>query len=201
MRLGWLTWAHPGGGGTTTVLGPPPGPSATAQSWGAGRVERRMAQASGSSWGSRRVQLGFPPWVSKNRRLWAPDLRGCRWGGGGCSELLPGGSAPGAGRRRSWVPSRAPGGPGHTPSSAAGRGAGARRAPGRSGQREDRFSSRGTGLAQRAAAGAPALCAPAPAAQLLRMTSSHLPLQARTAPRAGGGAGAASGASRGRWEM
>lgn len=29
--------------------------------------------------------------------------------------------------------------------------------------------------AQRGAAGAPALCAPAPAAQLLRMTSSHLP--------------------------
>lgn len=102
----WLTNLGPswgGGGGHNHSPGPPPpGPSATAQSWGAGRVERRMVQASGSSWGSRRVQLGFPPWVSKNRRLWAPDRRGCRWGGAAVQSSSPaaplrvrGGGAPG----------------------------------------------------------------------------------------------------------
>lgn len=97
---------------------------------------------------------------------------------GGCSKLLHSRSAPaaGAGRRRSRVLFRAPGVPEHTPSSTPGRGACAQ-----VGLWDDLGSARtssqvvGPDQAQRGAAGAPALCAPAPAAQLLRMTSSHLP--------------------------
>lgn len=81
------------------------------------------------------------------------------------------------------------GGQSMPPSSAPGRGAGARWAGGWPGQRANLSASRGTRPVAARRRGSPGLCAPAPAAQLLRMTSSHLPLQACTSPRAGGGVG------------
>lgn len=76
--------------------------------------------------------------------------RGCRWGGSSCSGLPSRGpvQGAGAGRRRSWVLSLAPGGPERAPNSAPRRGAGARRALGWPGQRADLSSSRGTRPAQ-----------------------------------------------------
>lgn len=148
-----------------------------------------MAQASGPSWGSRRVQLGFSPWLSQKPRLPSPTTGGCRWGRGGCSGLLRGGSAPGAGSgwRRSWVLSRAPGEPEHAPSSAPVRGAGVRCALGYPGSVQTSPQVLGPDPARRGAAGALALCAPAPAAQLLRMTSSHLPPPGPHLPEGWGG--------------
>lgn len=165
------------GGGTTNVLGPPPGPSATAQSWGAGNVERRMAQNSGSSWGSRRV-LRVPTLPFLKAQTLVPGSQGLLVGRGPAVQgfftadplraLALGGVALGfsLGLRgcRSIPPAQ--------PRIGA-------RAPG--GLWADLGSARtspqvvGPDQAQRGAAGAPALCAPAPAAQLLRMTSSHLP--------------------------
>lgn len=138
--------------------------------------------------------------TSQKPRRWAPDPRGCWWRGGGRSELLHSGSALGAGRRRSWVPSRARGRGGVRacpPSSAPGRGEGARWAGGWPGQRTDLSASRGTQPSAARRRGSPSLCAPAPAAQLLRMTSSHLPPPGPHLPagRGRGGGGAASGSS------
>lgn len=115
--------------------------------------------------------------TSQKPRLPSPTTGGCEWGGVGCSGLLRSGFAPGAGSgwRRSWVLSRAPGEPEHAPSSAPGRGAGGRRALGYPGSVWTSPQVLGPDPAPRCAAGTPALCAPAPAAQLLRMTSSHLP--------------------------
>lgn len=84
----------------------------------------------------------------------------------------------------------APRAPEHAPRSAPGRGAGVRGALGCPGSVRTSPQVLGPDRARRCAAGAPALCAPAPAAQQLRMTSSHLPPPppppARTSPRAGG---------------
>lgn len=127
--------------------------------------------------------------------------RGCLDGGDDGSRVLSGGSAArgaGAGRRRSWVRSQALGVLEHAPSSApkgVGRSMGSGLGPG-----STRPSAEISGLrsARCSAAGAPARCAPAPAAQLLRMTSSHLPPPGPHLPPLGG---AASGKTQGRWEM
>lgn len=121
--------------------------------------------------------IGVHTHFSETQTLVA-DPRGCLGGGDDCSRVLSGGSAArgaGAGRRRSWVRSQALGVLEHAPSLApkgvgrsagSGLGLGSLRPPaGISGLRPARCS----------AAGAPARCAPALAAQLLRMTSSHLP--------------------------
>lgn len=116
-----------------------------------------------------------------------PGPGSCRWGeGGGWSGLFHSGNAPGAGagRRRSWVLSRAPGwGSWSIPQAQTRVGV---RAPGGLwaglGSAQTSPQVLGCDPAQRGAAGAPALCAPAPAAQLLRMTSSHLPPPAPQLP-------------------
>lgn len=64
--------------------------------------------------------LGFTL-TSQKPRLWSPSPIGCLGGGGGSSRVLSVGSAArgaGAGRRRSWVRSRALGVLEHAPSSA-----------------------------------------------------------------------------------
>lgn len=134
--------------------------------------------------------------TSQNRRLWAPDLRGCRRRDG-CSALLPGGSAPGAGRRRSWVPSRAPGGPGHPPSAAAG---GARALGGLQAGPAARGSLRKPwvrpGTARRR--GSPGFMRPGTRRPAAQDDIKSPPPAARTSPRAGPGRGGRVGAFPGR---
>lgn len=107
-----------------------------------------------------------------------PDHRGLRVGRG---RLFRSPSQQFRSGRWLWVAaflgslSLAPGEPEHAPGSAPGRGAGGRRALGYPGSVRTSPQVLGPDPAPRCAAGTPALCAPAPAAQLLRMTSSHLP--------------------------
>lgn len=144
--------------------------------------------------------IGVHTHFSETQTLVA-DPRGCFGGGDDGSRVLSGGSAArgaGVGQRRSWVRFQALGVLEHAPSSApkgVGRSAGSGLRPG-----STRPSADISGLrsARCSAAGAPARCAPAPAAQLLRMTSSHLPPPVPHLPPLGG---AASGRPRDRWEM
>jgi hypothetical protein len=133
--------------------------------------------------------IGVHTHFSETQTLVA-DPRGCLGGRDDGSRVLSGGSAArgaGAGRRRSWVRSQALGVLEHAPSSApkgVGHSVGSGLGPG-----STRPSADIPGLrsARCSAAGAPARCAPAPAAQLLRMTSSHLPPSRPAPPSARGG--------------
>lgn len=131
--------------------------------------------------------------TSLTLRLRSRALQGLSVWRSSCSGLLRSGPVrgAGAGRRRSWVLSPAPGGRSMPPTQPR---VGAR-APG--GLRAGRGSAdlpQVAGSDPRGTAGAPALCAPAPAAQLLTMTSSHLPSRpAHPRGFGGGGEGAASG--------
>lgn len=136
--------------------------------------------------------------------------RGCRWGGSSCSGLPSRGpvQGAGAGRRRSWVLSLAPGGGGRSVHPTQPR-VGARAPDGLwAGRGSAQTSPQVVAPDPRSTTGAPALRAPAPAAQLLTMTSSHLPQSARTSPRVWGpGAGWVGGVlrqevpARGSWEL
>lgn len=125
-----------------------------------------------TSWGGGHSLLGNPDFGRQ-------PAGAARGEGDSRSGPLRSGSArgAGAGRRRSWVLSRAPGGLEHAPNSAPGRD----RALGGlcTGLRSARISAEVLGLrpsaVQRSGSPGSAPCAPAPAAQLLRMTSSHLP--------------------------
>lgn len=175
--MGWAqpqSWAPPRTFGNCPVLG--------------GKHSR---QEDGSGFRSflrvRRVQLGFPAWLSLTLRLRSRALQGLPVGRGAAAQgsfaavrfgaLALGGGAPGFSLRlrggRSMPPTQ--------PRVGA-------RAPGglRAGRGSSQTSPQVGGSDPRGTAGAPALCAPAPAAQLLTMTSSHLPQSARTSPRVWG---------------
>lgn len=64
-----------GGGPHNHSPGPPPRAFGSCQSWGAGNVERRMAQASGFYWGSRRV-LWVPTLAFLEARTLVPGSQG-----------------------------------------------------------------------------------------------------------------------------
>lgn len=129
-----------------------PGYQGLPQEWGPGPMPPRswIPAPSPTSAPSSPPKSHLPPGegtlTSQKPRLWSPSPGAAGGEGGSGSGLLRRGFAPGAGagRRRSGVLSRAPGGPEHAPSSAPGRGTGARRALSWPGQRADLSSSRGT---------------------------------------------------------
>lgn len=196
-----------------TNLGPFCWGGAQPQSWAPPQGLRQLPSPGGQAgWkgdgsvlrsflGVQKSPVRVPTLAFSEAQTLVTDPLGLPAGRGGDSGLLRSSSAArgaGAGRRRSWVLSGAPGELEHAPGSAPRRG----RAHGGSGlaraARGPRLTSQDSGPARRSAVGAPALGAPAPAAQLLRMTSSHLPPPGPHLPATGG---AASGRPRGRWEM